>query len=127
MDINAKDLILKILDSIDYSDDKEVFVKEFVELVNIQVVESLINSMPQDQQEALNIELSANKENSEKISELLKSRFSEEQMQKSLEETTKKSVEDWMKAIEPTLSDQQKQNLINLSEELNTSTPVTTP
>ena len=117
---NLKDTILKILEAVEYADDKEAFVKEFEELVNIQAVESLINSLPQDQKEALKIEGSANKDNSEKVSEILKSRFNEEQMQKSLEETTKSAVMEWMKTIEPTLSDQQKQNLVKLSEDLNT-------
>lgn len=117
------DSLLKILDAIDYADDREAFVKEFTEVVNMQAVEILISSLPQDQQDSLKTELTANEDNPEKISEILKSRFSEEQVQKSLEETTKTAVEDWMKAINPTLSDEQRQKLLDLSQELNPTPP----
>lgn len=118
-----KDILLKILGAIDYADDKDAFVKEFTEVVNIQALESLISALPQDQQDTLKNELTANKDYSEKVSEILRGRFPAEQMQKSLEETMQKSVTEWMQAVNPTLNDVQRQKLLDLSQELNPTPP----
>ncbi|HVF69152.1 MAG TPA: hypothetical protein VNA13_01160 [Xanthomonadales bacterium] len=120
---NTENIILKILEAIDYADDREVFVKEFTELVQIQAMDKLIISLPEDQQDTLKNELRTNQENLEKIGEILKSRFSMEQMQKSLEETSAKAVTEWMQAISPTLTDVQKQKLVSLSQEFNPAPP----
>ncbi len=118
MNTDINNVLLKILEAIDYTDDREAFVKEFTDLVQIQAMDRLINPLPQEQQDSLKVELTENKDNLDKIGEILKSRFSEEQMRKSLEETTTNAVTDWMKAIDPTLSDDQKVRLANLSLEL---------
>lgn len=122
--MNSRNNILyTILETIDYTDDKEAFVKKFTEVVNIQAGEGLISSLPQEQQESLKNELTVNKDNSEKASEILKAHFNEEQIQKSLEETTKNAVMEWMQAVNPTLSDEQKQKLVALSQEFNPNPP----
>lgn len=123
MDERAKNVLLKILEAIDYTDDREAFVKEFTDLVQIQAMDRLINSLSQEQQGLLKAELTENKDNLDKIGEVLKARFDEEQMRKSLEETTTNAVSDWMKAIDPTLSDDQKVRLANLSLEIQSASP----
>lgn len=123
MNSETKNTILKILEAIDYSDDKEDFVNKFIEIINIQTIESLAISLPLDQQNSLKNELTANKNNPEKVGEILKSRFSDEQTQKSLEEVSKNAVSEWMQAVSPTLSEEQRQKLLDLSKELNPTPP----
>ncbi len=122
MEAVNKTTLLKLLDAIEYHDDKEVFVKEFTELIQIQSMDKLIMSLPQDQQDSLKSQLRDNKDDLDRIGEILKSHFTEEQMKKSLEETTRKAVGDWMQSIDSTLSDAQRQKLLNLSYELNFTT-----
>lgn len=121
--LSYKEILLEILKAIDYKDDKDAFVQEFTDLVQIQAIEKLITALPQDQQEDLKSELAANKDYSEKVSEILRGRFPAEQMQKSLEETMQKSVTEWMQAVNPTLNDVQRQKLLDLSQELNPTPP----
>ena len=86
----------------------------------------MISALPADQQETIKNELTANKDNPEKISELLKSKFSEEQMQKRLEEVSSNFLTEWMQAVNPTLTDEQRQKLVALSQEFN-PTPQPSP
>ena len=123
MEIVSKTTLLKLLDAIGYTDDKDVFVKEFVELVQIHAMDKLIISLPQDQQESLKAQLRENKDDLDKIGEILKSHFTEEQMKESFQITTQKAVRDWMQAVDPTLSEIQRQKLMNLSYELNFTSP----
>ncbi len=116
--MNDKDILLNILEAIDYTDDKEAFIKEFIELTQIQAVNDLVNALPPEQKEAVKAELAANKDNPQKASDVLKSRFTDEQMQEALEKSSGYAMLEWMNAINPTLSDEQRQKLINLSKEL---------
>ncbi len=119
MEIVSKTTLLKLLEAIDYADDKEAFVKEFVGLIQIHAMDRLIMSLPEEQQSSLKSQLRDNKDDLDKIGEILKSHFSEEQMKESFEVTTQKAVMDWMQSVDPTLSDIQRQKLLNLSYELN--------
>ncbi len=82
-----------------------------------------MQTLPQDQQEQIKTDLSADPNNPEKIAAVVKAHFSNEQLQKALEEAAKHAVVNWMQAVEPTLSDSQKQKLVDLSDELQQYAP----
>jgi phage host-nuclease inhibitor protein Gam len=114
---NYKDILLKILDAIGYADDREAFVNEFIGNVQKQAVVDLIQTLPADKQEEIKKEFSSAAGNPEKIAEVVKKYFTEDQMRKALEEASKNAVIDWMDAVKDTLSDAQRTKLIDLSGE----------
>ena len=112
MDLSYKNELFRILDAIGYAGDREAFVKKFNELIQLQAIDNLINSLPQDGQKVIRNELVTNKDNPEKVNETLNGHFSEKQIQQELEETFKNALTDWMQAVSPTLSDFQKHKLL---------------
>lgn len=113
---NDRDTVLRILEAIDYSDDKEAFVDEFLKNVQQQAFINLVQALPQDKQEEIKNEFAT--ENPE----IVKKYFTEEQIQQSLEDTSKNAVMEWLQTINPTLADAQRQKLVDLSQELNPPT-----
>lgn len=84
-------------------------------LINLQVlficksVVALVQSLPVDNQEKIKQEMSASGNNSEKIEEIIKKYFTEEQRTKALEPAAKSAIVDYLKSINDSLSSTQKQ------------------
>lgn len=117
MDISYKTVLLKILDLVNYEEDKNAFADEFIGLVQMQAIANLMIGLPHDKQDAIKAELNADTNNPEKVAAVIKANFSEDQLQKAVESAATKGLTDWMKAVESTLSDAQKQKLADLSQE----------
>jgi hypothetical protein len=117
------DVILKILESIEYADDKEVFVNKFMNNVSLQAFVDLTQTLTQDKQEELKKAFAAAGEDAQKINDIVKSYFSKEQINSALENAAKNAVTEWMQVVDPTLSDPQRQKLIDLSQQF--ASPVT--
>lgn len=120
---NFRNTLLKILDIIEFSDDKSTFVDEFLRNVQLQSLDNLIQSLPEDKQKEIRQNLSRNSDNPKKVAEILKMHFTEAQMQKALETVSKTAIETYFKTINETLSPAQKNNLASFFEQLK---PVTT-
>jgi hypothetical protein len=112
-----KEILLKILEVISFTDDKEAFMKEFINNVSLQAFVDLVQTLPQDKQEELKKAFAAAGENAQKINDIVKNYFSEEQINNALENAAKNGVTEWMKAVDPTLSDPQRQKLVDLSQQ----------
>lgn len=119
--MNNHNILLKILEIIGYSDNKNEFVDEFLKNIQMQSVIDLIQSLPQDQQSQIKKQLSVNPNDPNKAADVLKSYFNNEQIQEALKNASKTAMEEYIKAINPTLSSTQKNNLITLSQQLNAS------
>ncbi len=119
--MNNHNILLKILEIIGYSENKEAFVDEFLKNVQMQSVIDLIQSLPQDKQSEIKDQFSKIQNDQNKASDLLKSYFTEEQIQEALKNSSKTAMEEYIKAINPTLSSTQKNNLITFSQQLNPS------
>ncbi|MBI2613617.1 MAG: hypothetical protein HYW62_02500 [Candidatus Levybacteria bacterium] len=119
--MNNHNILLKILEIIGYSDDKDAFVDEFLKNVQMQSVIDLIQSLPQDKQSEIKEKLAQIQNDQNKASDLLKAYFTEEQIQEALKNSSKKAMEEYIKAINPTLSSAQKNNLITFSQQINPS------
>jgi hypothetical protein len=113
----VNDVILKILEAIEYVDDKEAFVKKFMNSVSLQAFIDLTQTLPQDKQEELKKAIIAAGEDAQKINDIVKNYFSEEQINNARENAAKNAVTGWMQAVDPTLSDSQRQKLIDLSKQ----------
>lgn len=118
---SAKKILLKILETIDYSDDREKFADEFIKNVHLQSLLDLISTLPTDKQEEIKTKLSANANDSNKITSLVSTYFSQQQMQDALETSAKKAVTKYIETIDHTLSTIQRQQLADTFQGLRTT------
>jgi GTP1/Obg family GTP-binding protein len=118
---NYKEIILKVLEAINYTDDKEAFINQFATNIYFQSLIDLIQSMPITDQEKIKQKMSTIDNSSEKIDEVIKRYFTEVQRKKALELTAKNAMVNYISAIQDTLSPSQEQNLINLFQRFNFS------
>lgn len=118
---NPKNILLKILEIIGYSDNKEIFADEFLKNIQAQSVIDLIQSLPQDKQSQIKKQLLTNPNDPNKVADVLKLYFNNEQIQEALKNASKTAMEEYIEAISPTLSSTQKNNLVTLSQQLNAS------
>lgn len=109
---DPKEVLREVLAIINYQDDKEKFINDFLEIAGANGLDSLIKSLPQDQQTTLQ---NADEEGTISI---LKSNFTQEQLKQALTEALEKTTEDYIETVEPTLSEEQKQKLQELASSL---------
>lgn len=109
-----KAFFLKILEAIDFSENKEAFATEFLETIYLQSLLDLIKTLSNDKQEEIKSQFSIKPDNQEKVSKMLKIYFTEDQMQQSLKNAAKDTFLKYIQAIDHTLSNTQKENLTQI-------------
>ena len=119
---DPKAILLRILEIIGYSEDKEKFATEFLQNVSMQSLLDLITSLPSDKQEEVKQKISTLQNDPKAIGDMIKLYFTEQQIEDALQNSSKNAVAEYIKAIANTLSEEQKTNLANYSQELNQST-----
>ena len=115
---DPKTIVFGILDIIGYSEDKEKFATEFLQTVSLQALLDLFNTLPQDQKDKIQQQITNAGNNPQAIQEALKRYFTDLQLQDAVRTSAKNAVTEYIKTIEPTLSDPQKQNLTNYFSEI---------
>lgn len=115
---DPKIILLKILEIIGYSEDKEKFATEFLQNVSFQALLDLLNTLPQDKKDQLQQKITSMGNDTAKIQEELKAYFTDSQLEQAIENSAKNAVTEYMKAIDSTLSEAQKQNLTNYFSEI---------
>lgn len=118
MNNDYKVTLSKILEAIEYSENKNAFIEEFVKNINIQALLNLITTISSDKQEQLKSQLLQNKDNKEKVAEIFKEHFPEEKIEESVKNVAKETMTKYIEVISDTLTDIQKQNLIQIAENL---------
>src|SRR5476649_1245134 len=108
---DTKAILLKILEIIGYTDDKEAFATEFTNNIQMQSILDLIETLPADQQAGVKQKLTDSANNPEAIASILKEHFTQEQLQQSLQKSAKQAFTEYIQAISTSLSTEQKQNL----------------
>jgi hypothetical protein len=86
--------------------------------------EDLIQILPPHKLEEIMSQLSAAQNGPGKVTKILKSCFSDEQMQEALKNAAEDAVTNYLIAIDSTLSDSQRENLIQVLEKYSPSQPV---
>lgn len=114
---NHNDLLLKILQAVEYQDDKEVFVLKFEKNIFLQSIADLIKSLPLEKRDELKLELNQ-LENPEVALETLKNNFTDSQVQDAIKKSAKDSIKKYIQSINPTLSEPQKNNLMKVLKEI---------
>ena len=112
--INPQDLLLKILTIIEYSDNKDKFVDEFILNIHLQTFLDLISTLPTDKQEELKLILARSSNHADKVTRTLSIYFSQAQIKGAFEVASRDSIEKYIEAINDTLSNDQRQELIKL-------------
>lgn len=124
---NHRDILLKILDTIEYQDDRELFVSEFEKNIQLQAIADLINSLPVESQETIKQKLSNPSNSPETVSTILKRQFSETQILMALENVARDSFTKYIQTINNTLSEVQRNNLIKVLKDLSQNSASVTP
>ena len=124
---DPKTILLRILDIIGYSEDKDKFATEFLQNVSLQALLDLFNTLPQDKKDQIQQQIASAGNNSQAVRDLLKSYFTESQIEDRLQNASKNAVTEYMKAIDSTLSETQRTNIMNFSKELEQSNPSVQP
>jgi hypothetical protein len=88
-------LLLKVLEIIDYSDNKEAFVEEFIKSIHLQSLSDLISKLNPDKQEELKTKLKTNINDADKTANILNAYFSQSQIRDALENASKNAMAEY--------------------------------
>lgn len=115
--------MLRILDIIGYSEDKEKFASSFLENTNLQAFINLLTSLSQEKRDEINQKFMGLGNDTAKMQKELKTYFAQSQLEQAIENSSRNAITEYMKAIDPTLSDSQKGNLANYFAEISKTAP----
>lgn len=110
MSKNPIDIILKILEIIDYKGDRQKFANQFIENCQKQALLDLISALPENKQIALRQQL-LHSDASSNIQQVLKQYFPEEKYLEAISRATENAFSDFLQAIKDGLSGDQSSNL----------------
>lgn len=108
MDSQLMSLLLQVLTSIGYEEDKQLFAKKFIWVCEKQALDRVVGKLPKDQQVVIYQALSEqvlSDQNKAYIMTVLQSK----QYQTSLLEVFKQNLESYTETIAPTLTEEQTQ------------------
>ncbi len=127
MNQDPKAILLKILEIIDYQDDKNQFALEFIDLCCRKAILSAVGSLPPDKKQLIDEGLKDNKD-LDKCIEVLQTTVGRDLYQQHLEEESKNMFVDYIQTIIPTLTPE-KQGALNdyLATLANQNKPQTSP
>lgn len=107
-----KNFISQFLEIINYQEDKIEFTNKFLSEVYLQAVDRLLKTLPADRQPLIIQHLESAK-TPELLQQAVASQFDKSALESALQNTMQEMFADYLKTIEPALSDQQKTNLKN--------------
>lgn len=111
------DLVLAILEIIDYKENKEEFASEFNRVINSQALVALMQTLPADKQKEADEKI-ASADSAEKFTTSVQEYFSKDQVQAALDNAAAQAISQWISSVAPTLNDEQREKLVGLSEKL---------
>lgn len=110
---SPKSILLKILDIIEYKDDKEVFSDKFFNVIAQQTVGDLIFTLPPEKKTIVEARMKE-EQDAARLKEIFHATFTEKEINAMMERVTHRAFQDYTKAILPVLTAQQKQKLQEL-------------
>ena len=116
--MTPKDILLQILDAIDFAEDKDAFIKQFMFLVYGNAINEMIHSYPKEKQKEIESRLEEIRDHPEKLSKTLKEYFSEEYINNTLQDISENLIFEYLQTISPSLSEKQRERLSALSGKL---------
>ncbi|MBA3724731.1 MAG: hypothetical protein H0W89_07685 [Candidatus Levybacteria bacterium] len=112
-----KDIILKILEATDYADDREAFVQDFMRVISSQALIDLVQSLPADKQKEADKKIAAS-DSQATFAKTVSEYFTDEQVETAVDDASRRAITEWLKALNTTLTDEQRKKILVLSEEM---------
>lgn len=114
------DFIKKVLDIIDYSGDRDAFVRKFTNTIYIQATISLVDQLPEEKRNEF-ADSDIKLEDSARVDEFLAENLSREQILQAYELASADLFGKYIETIEPSLNEKQRKDLADLLESLDSS------
>lgn len=111
---DPRSFLSRILEIIEYTGDREKFVEDFLINIKLEAIINVINNKYPDKKDIFKQSIKELK-TPEQVKEFIANNISEDDYVKEIEEVTPKAMNEYFRAIEPTLNDQQRVNLQSLS------------
>ena len=112
----AKDILLKILEIIDYQKNKSEFANKFLDMIYKQAFLKVIENLPDNKK--LNLDNEIKNKNLDKSMEILLNYVSKEDFEETVERVALEMFIDYIQKIMPTLTDEKKSKLRDFLSEL---------
>lgn len=122
MNNNAPDpkvLLNQILESIDYEGDKNAYIERFLLNIYTESFLKLVKELPLEQQEELNHQILSCGQDQSKILAVITVYFSQERLDATIAETSRDMMIGFIQAVQPSLTDEQKQRLSSVFQSYN--------
>jgi Mg/Co/Ni transporter MgtE len=117
MNTTYQSFLTKLLEAIDFKNDKEQFVGEFIKDTQLETLLELIETLPADKQTAIKEQLSkATKP--EEITQLMNDNFTQEQLQESFTKNANEAIKGLLETLKDTFTDEQRQKVVQLLQSL---------
>lgn len=111
------DIIIKILEATGYDGDKVAFVADFMRIISSQALVALVQSLPEEKQLEADKKI-AEADGQETFAKAVSEYFSDQQVAQAVDEASQKAIAEWLRSLQSTLTDEQRKNLLKLSEEM---------
>lgn len=119
-----QNILLKILEIINYGGDKEAFINEFLRNVELKSLAVLVQSLPNEKQTEIRTKIYNDINNGNKVLTILNSYFTNEQMQEEIRKSSITAMEKYIHFLNQNLSFVQRANLISLFEQFHPSNAI---
>ncbi len=113
--ITTREILLKILEILEYEDDREAFVNAFLVNIQLQALNILLAGVSSEKK--IKIEKEITSDSPDKY-QVLQNHFTQEQIEKALNESADISVREYIESIDEKLTDDQQQGLVVYIESL---------
>ncbi len=117
---DAKTIILKILEAINYSEDKDAFAGDFLTNIQLEAVRDLTDKVDQGKKQEIVKKLRGAPEGKDAIM-ILEEYFTPDHVEETLKNVAENSIQEYIKNIMETLDDSQREGLINYMDSLSSS------
>jgi hypothetical protein len=110
--MNERDILLKVLDIINYQDNKEEFVNKFFSIIYFETIRQLQYELSDQDKELFGKELGNVKDENEQKNTILKY-FPKKTFEDRITHVTSAQFSDYLNTIYPVLTDYKKEELTN--------------
>lgn len=107
---DLKNILLKFLETIEYSDNKEEFINNFTTIIYLNSVEALLITLPQDKQDSIKQQIGSAK-TTEELMMIVNNNFNQQSFQDAVSATSQKVFNEYLDEIKDVLTDEQKSKL----------------
>jgi hypothetical protein len=107
---DLKNILLKFLEAIEYSDDKEEFIDNFTTIIYLDSVETLLVTLPEDKQALIKEQIGLAK-STEELMTVVNSNFNQQSFQDAVTAASQKVFSEYLDEIKDVLTDEQRSKM----------------